>query len=168
MEAKYILTYRISVILAFSFLFLFFATYSKTTITFSIAIGIAFISVILLAIKIRKTGVFLKYACYFNIIGATLCIYILFQTPTQPHISDGFWMIINIIFAFYTINKNWAAYITIAHTISISIFFYFNFEKQLEILHAINEFQLKSILINTLICLIMIFLFFWQNNNILL
>jgi len=162
-QARYILSFKICIFLAFSLglltiiLFSFYGPiYSKITF-------IGFLGVLIAYQLIKRTRDHRKFVLSFNIFGAVLCQLTLYTLKDQPHISDGLWMIINIIFAFKTLNKYWATLISLVHTLSFTLFFYFFYNDQLHLIRDLNQHQIIATSINVLICFFIIFYLCWQN-----
>ena len=124
-QARYILSFKICLFLTFSLGLLTIILFSFYGEIYSRITFVGFIGVLTAYILIKRTKDHRKFVLSFNIFGALLCQLSIYYIKDQPHISDGLWMIINIIFAFNTINKKWAAIITIIHTLSFTLFFYF-------------------------------------------
>ena len=162
-QARYILSFRICLFLTFSLgllsviLFLFYGP------IYSLLTFIGFLGVLSAYFFIQKTGDLRPFVLGFNLFGALLCQLTLFLIKDQPHISDGLWMIINIIFAFNTVDKRWASFITIVHTISFTLFFSFFYNDQLHLIRDLNQEQITATSINVLICFFIIFYLCWQN-----
>jgi two-component sensor histidine kinase len=162
-QARYILSFRICLFLIFSLglltiiLALFYGPiYAIVTFT-------GFIGVVISYILIQKTGDHRRFVLSFNLFGAFLCQLTLYMIEDQPHISDGLWMIISILFAFNTIDKRWATFITLLHTISFSLFFYFFYNDQIHLIKYLNHGQIVATSVNVLICFFIIFYLCWQN-----
>lgn len=162
-EAHYILSYKICLFLIFSLGLLGISLYFFYGPIYSIITFTGFIGVLVAFLLIRKTGNHKKFALSFNIFGALLCQLTLYAIDDQPHISDGLWMIINILFAFNTIDKKWASVIAIFHGISFSLFFYLYYNDQIRLIKYLNQEQIIATTINVAICFFIIFFLCWQN-----
>lgn len=162
-EAHYILSYKICLFLIFSLGLLGISLYFLYSPIYSIITFTGFIGVLIAFFLIRKTGNHKKFALSFNLFGAILCQLTLYAINDQPHISDGLWMIINILFAFNTLDKKWASLITIIHGVSFSLFFYFYYNDQIRLIKYLNQEQIIATTINVAICFFIIFFLCWQN-----
>ncbi len=162
-QARYILSFKICLFLTFSLGLLTIILFSFYGEIYSRITFVGFIGVLTAYILIKRTKDHRKFVLSFNIFGALLCQLSIYYIKDQPHISDGLWMIINIIFAFNTINKKWAAIITIIHTLSFTLFFYFFYNDQLHLIRDLNQQQITATSINVLICFFIIFYLCWQN-----
>jgi len=162
-QARYILSFRICLFLSFSLALLAIVLALFYGPMYSVITFIGFLGVLAAYFFIQKTGDHRQFVFSFNLFGALLCQLTLYAIKDQPHISDGLWMIINILFAFYTINKYWATFIAILHTVSFSAFFYFFYNEQLHLIKYLNHDQIVATSINVLICFFIIFYLCWQN-----
>ncbi len=162
-EARYILSYKICLFLIFSLSILSVVLYFFYGPIYSIVTFTGFIGVLVSFLFIHRTGHHERFALWFNLFGGVLCLLTLFAIDDQPHISDGLWMIINIIFAFNTISKKWASFIAIVHGLSFSGFFLFNYNHQIHLIKYLNHEQIVGTAINVLICFFIIFFLCWQN-----
>lgn len=162
-EAGYILTYKICLFLSVSLGLLYVILYFFYGPRYSIITFIGFLGALSSFIFVYRTGNHRKFALLFNLFGALLCQLTLYAIHDQPHISDGLWMIINILFAFNTLDKIWASIITVGHTISFSLFFYFYYNDQIHLIKDLNHGQIIATSINVLICFFIIFFLCWQN-----
>lgn len=162
-EARYILFYKTCVFLTFSLGLLSVVLYFFYGPLYTIITFTGFVGVFISLIFIHKTGNHNKIALSFNLFGALLCHLTLYAIKDQPHISDGLWMIINILFAFNTLEKKWASIITIAHGLSFFLFFLFFYNYQIDLIKHMNHEQIIGTSINVLICFFIIFFLCWQN-----
>lgn len=162
-EARYVLSYRICLFLSFSLGFLSIVLYFFYGPLYTIITFTGFLGVLISLIFIHKTGEHNKFALLFNLFGAFLCLLTLFAMKDQPHISDGLWMIINILFAFNTLKKKWATIITVVHGLSYFLFFLLFYNDQIDLIQHMTYEQIIGTSINVLICFFIIFFLCWQN-----
>lgn len=162
-EAHYILSYRTCLFLAVSLGILSILLYFYYGPIYSILTSTGFVGVMIAFVLIRKTSKYKEFAFYFNVFGAILCQLTLYVIPDQPHISDGLWMIINILFAFMTIKKESALVIAIIHGLSFFLFFYFFYNDQITLIQHLNHKQIIATSINVLSCFSIIIFLCWQN-----
>lgn len=162
-EARYILFYKTCVFLTFSLGLLSVVLYFFYGPLYTIITFTGFLGVFISLIFIHKTGNHNKIALSFNLFGALLCHLTLYAIKDQPHISDGLWMIINILFAFNTLDKKWASFIAITHGLSFFLFFLFFYNHQIDLIQHLNYEQILGTSINVLICFFIIFFLCWQN-----
>ncbi|MCE2743612.1 MAG: sensor histidine kinase [Fluviicola sp.] len=164
-EARYLLSYRMCLFLSISLglltiiLFLFYNQF------YSILTFTGFVSVFISFFFIRITGKYQTFALSFNLFAAFLCEFTLYAIKDHPHIIDGLWMIINVLFAFLTVSKRWAIAITAIHTISLS-YFYLNFyNEQIVLIKLLTQDQVIGNGLNIIICFSVILFLCWQSLN---
>jgi two-component sensor histidine kinase len=162
-EARYVLSYKICLFLTVALGILDVILYFYYGPIYTIMVSLGFIGVLVSLIFIYKTGNSNKFAFSFNIFGALLCQLTLYGISDQPHIVDGLWMIINILFAFHTIDKKWAAGITIIHGTSLFIFYLLFYNVQIHLIQLLTNEQIIGSALNVLICFFVIFYLSWQN-----
>lgn len=162
-ESKYMLAYRMSLFTGISvgmlaiILFLYFNI--MTGIVCMIACGLVTFSLI----SIRKTGNYYLQTLIFNTFGAFSCLYTLYFIDDQPHIVDVLWMIINIQFAYLVLSKKWGLILTILHGISITFFYTFFLQDQVQLLKALSTPQIYSTAFNVFLSFSIIGYLGWQN-----
>jgi two-component sensor histidine kinase len=155
-HARYLLAYRMCLFLTIILSVLGVLLYYFYGPEYSILTFLGLASVIISLVIIRKTGTYKSFSLFFCLFGMLLCQLTLFVVHDQPHIVDGLWMIINIQFAFLTINKKWGIFIALGHGIAISLFYYFLFNEQIELLRLLDSEQLFGMAINVLFCFLII------------
>jgi two-component system, sensor histidine kinase PdtaS len=156
-EAKYILAYKTCLFLIFALSVLSAMLYFFYDPIYSIMTLLGFLGVSIAFFFIRKTGNFKAFALGFNIFGGFLCQLTLFTIKDQPHLVDGIWMIINIIFAFLTIEKKWASLIAIVHGLSYSFFFIVFYNDQITLIKHLSYEQLIATAFNVFVCFFIIY-----------
>jgi two-component sensor histidine kinase len=129
----------------------------------SIVTIFAFFTLIAVLIYIRKTGNYFVPVFIFNVIGLLGCLVVLFGVKDQPHIIDGLWMIINILFVFLVLGYRWGLVFAIIHTVSITLFYLFFLEEQVELLMRLTPQQIYSTSVNVLLSFSIIAYLGWQN-----
>ncbi|MBI1835674.1 MAG: sensor histidine kinase [Flavobacteriia bacterium] len=164
-EARYVLSYRMCLFLSIALGSLFIILYIFYNEMYSILTFIGFLSVFISFFFIRLTGKYQTFALSFNIFAAVLCEFTLYAIKDQPHIVDGLWMVINILFAFMTVTKRWALIITVFHTLSLSFFFLTFYNEQIVLIKLLNEQQVIGNALNIIICFSVILFLCWQNIN---
>ncbi len=162
-EAGYVLTYRMCIFLWFTLGILGVILIVYYGPLFSIMSFIGFAAVGFCFWYIRKTGRYKIPSLLFNLLGALLCQVTLFGIVGQPHLIDGLWMIINIMFVFMTVNKTWGILISLLHGITLSSFYYFKFEEQIPLIQNLTDEQLFGVSVNVMLCFLIIFYLSWQN-----
>jgi len=162
-EATYILAYRMSLFLTVVLGILGIILTVDYGIKFSIFSFIGFFVSLISVIHIRKTGKYKSFTLYFNIFGAIMCLITLFAIEGQPHLIDGLWMIINILFTFMSVGKKWGIFIALVHGISLSMFYFFYFNSQIPLIHNLTNDQLFGLSINVFLCFMIIFYLSYQN-----
>lgn len=162
-EAKYILAYRMNIFMMVSLGLLGLILFSFYGPEFSIMTFIGFVSVSISWYYIRKTGNYRPFTIFFNSLGAILCLATLFLIKGQPHVIDGLWMIINILFAFLTLSKFWGIAFFVIHSISLSFFYAFMSHGQVALLQEMTPEQSIGLGVNSFVCFVIIFYLSWQN-----
>jgi two-component system, sensor histidine kinase PdtaS len=156
-EAKYILAYKTCLFLTFALGLLTLMLYSFYGLLYAIMCCLGFLAVTIAFVFIRKTGNFKAFALGFNLFAAFICQLTLYAIKDQPHLVDGIWMIINIIFAFLTIEKKWASLITIFHGLSFSFFYITFYNEQIILIKQLTTQQLFATGFNVFICFFIIY-----------
>lgn len=162
-EAKYLLAYRMSLFLSImlsilSVMFLFFFDLKYAIFTFA-----AFLGIFIGLIVIITTGKYKSIILIFNLFAAFLCELTLYSIPDTPHLADGFWMMVNIVFAFLTISVFWSTIIAVTHIVSTFIFYLFFYNEQIELIAKLNEDQLVGFGLNILFSFSILAYLSWQN-----
>lgn len=162
-EAGYVLTYRMYIFLWFTLGVLGVILFVYYGPLYSVMSFIGFAAVTVSFWFIRKTGRYKRSSAVFNLLGAVLCQVTLWGIVGQPHLIDGLWMVINIMFVFMTVNKAWGIGISLLHGVALSSFYYFNFESQIPLIEQLTDEQLFGVAINVMLCFMIIFYLSWQN-----
>lgn len=162
-EARYILAYRMNLFMMVALFLLGTILYSFYGPVFSVMTFIGFVAASVSWFYIRRTANYRPFTIFFNSLGAVLCLATLFLIQGQPHIIDGLWMIINILFAFLTLNKYWGITFFVIHSLSLSYFYAFMSHGQVQLLQEMSTEQSIGLGVNTLVCFIIIFYLSWQN-----
>lgn len=162
-EARYILAYRMNLFLMISLGFLSVVLYTFYGPIHSVMTFIGFIFVAVSLMLIRKTKKYRFFTIMVNLMGGSFCILTLYVVDDQPHVVDGLWMTINILFAFLALGKYWGIALSLVHACVLSMFYIFNFSGQLEIMQAMTDEQLIGLGVNAIICFLIIMYLSWQN-----
>ena len=162
-EAAYILAYRMSLFLSAVLSVLAVVLVADYGLKYSVLSILGFIVVFFSFLRIRKTGKFKSFTLYFNLFGAVMCLITLYGIQGQPHLIDGLWMIINIMFTFMAVGKNWGVFIALVHGISLSSFYYLNFNSQIPLIQNLTADQLFGVSINVFFCFMIVFYLSYQN-----
>ena len=162
-EANYVLAYRMSLFLSLtlgslSLVFLFFFDLSFVIFTFA-----AFLSILIGFFVIYNTGKYRATMLCFNIIAALLCQITMYAIPNTPHLADGFWMIVSIVFSFLTIKTSYAVIISVFHTISTFVFYALFYNKQILLIKLLNQEQLFGFGLNIMFSFSILAYLTWQN-----
>lgn len=162
-EAGYILAYNMSLFLTAVLGILGIILIVDYGLKYSILSFLGFFVVLLSFVHIRKTGKYKSFTLYFNLFGAIMCLITLFGIQGQPHLIDGLWMIINILFTFMSVGKKWGVFIALIHGISLSMFYFFTFNTQIPLIHDLSNDQLFGVSVNVFFCFMIIFYLSYQN-----
>lgn len=162
-QTRLMLAYRMSLFLAIVIGILSIVLFIYFHIAVASLTLIAFFSILVATIYIYRTGKFRIPTIIFNIIGAICCAIPLFFIPNQPHFLNGFWMIINILFAFIVIGARWGITFTVIHAIGQSVYFYYFLDDQMEVIRNLTHEQLIATVVNCILCFIIIGYLGWEN-----
>lgn len=162
-QAKYILTYRMSLFLSMTIAFLDVVLFIYFNFITGIIAFISLIFVVWAIYRIRKTGEYFVPTLIFNIIGLISCQATLYLVKDQPHIVDIAWMVINILFAFLVLGERWGMIISVIHGLSVTLFYTFFLEDQIKLLQQLSPEQIYSTSINIFLCFTIISYLSWQN-----
>ena len=159
-ETRFLLAYRMSLFLSIAIGILSIVLF----IYFSIAVAsitlLAFLTVLVTTIYIFKTGKFRLPTIIFNVVGALCCTVTLFFVHNQPHFLDGYWMTINILFAFIVLGARWGLAFTLFHATAQSVYF---LDPQMEIMRNLTHEQLTATIINCILCFAILGYLGWEN-----
>lgn len=162
-ETKLLLAYRMSLFLTIAIGILTIVLFIYFSIVIACVTLSAFISVLVTTAYIYRTSKFRIPTILFNIIGAVCYISTLFFIHNQPHFLDGFWMTINILFAFIVLGARWGIGFTLFHAACQSVYFYYFLDDQMQIMRDLTHEQLVAIVINCLLCFSIIGYLGWEN-----
>lgn len=162
-ETRLTLAYRMSLFLAISIGILSIVLFIYFDVEVAFVTLIAFFSISVATIYIYRTGKFRIPTIIFNLIGAISCTIPLFILDDQPHFLNGFWMTINILFAFIVIGAKWGIGFTVFHAICQSVYYYYFLDEQMEIMRNLTHEQLIATIINGAICFLIIGYLGWEN-----
>lgn len=161
-EAKYVLSYRVSLFMTISLfiltinLILFFHFY------FYLLATISFVLSLTSFILIRKTGKYKVFITVFNVMGFLICEASIHLIKDQPHVSDMMWMIVNIMMFFMTTSRRLAVVVATLHIISVVYFHGFLYADQLQYIKALTGRQLIGLTTNIGIVFFMMTYLSWQ------
>lgn len=162
-EANYILAYRMMLfisialfILGLVLMFYFDAYLSTMTFVGLFASSFCFY-------YIKKTGRYKGVVLFFNLLGFILCQITLFLVKEQPHLIDGLWMIINVMFAFMSLNKFWGISFSLLHGFTLSTYYFLFFNEDIKLLKLMTNEELFGLAINVLVCFFIITYLAWQS-----
>lgn len=162
-ESKYMLAYRMSLFTGISVGLLGVILFIYFNVMTGIVCLLACLLVIFSLVSIRRTGNYYIQTLVFNVFGAFACLYTLFFIDDQPHIVDVLWMIINIQFAYLVLGKKWGLILTLVHGFSITIFYTFFLQDQVQLLKALSVPQIYSTAFNVFLSFSIIGYLGWQN-----
>lgn len=160
---KLTLAYRMSLFLGIAIGILSIVLFIYFHIAVASITLIAFFTILVATIYIYRTGKFRLPTIIFNMIGAISCAIPLFVLDNQPHFLNGFWMTINILFAFIVIGARWGIGFTIFHAICQSVYYYYYLDEQMEIMRNLTHEQLIATVVNCVICFLIIGYLGWEN-----
>ena len=162
-EAKYHLAYRMSLFLSLTLGALCCVFFFIFEIKYSIFTFAAFTGILFVFIHIFRTGKFKKTILIFNLFAAFLCQLTLYAVPNTPHLADGFWMMVNIVFAYLTVSVFWATIISVIHIISTFVFYLLFYNDQINLISELNQGQLVGFGLNIIFSFSILAYLTWQN-----
>lgn len=122
------------------------------------------VTLMMLGILIRSKDYKLT-AYIFSLTGVTLCIYTLLGFPEAYHFVDSLWMIVIILYTYFTLGKFWGNVALTLNLIAITIFILFYLNLSLDLIPKLTEAELWAHTINVLICGICIAFLIYQFLN---
>ncbi len=162
-EARYHLAYRMSLFLTLALGLLSVVFFLFFDVKFSAITFVAFVGILFGFITIRRSGKFKGTVLLYNLFAAVLCEITLYGIPNTPHLADGFWMMVNIVFAFLTISVFWAGLIAVVHIFSVFIFYLFFYNVQILLIETLTFTQIVVFSLNIIFTFAILAYLTWQS-----
>lgn len=159
-KTRYAIVWRLLLLFNLIFGVLTFTFSHSSKVAFYIYLSVFLLSLITTAfVKISNKFILPYYVFAFS---ASFLITISFvYLDNTLHYPDFFWIIAIILFAYIGLGKRWAIFFIIYHIGTISYFFIFALNRNLEKVTPVNSTQLFGILTEIFLCLFVIFYLFY-------
>ncbi|MBI3133223.1 MAG: sensor histidine kinase [Bacteroidetes bacterium] len=118
-----------------------------------------------LLIVMRVTKKFYVASIFFTLIGVSLCSSTMIFFQTSFHLVDTLWMIISILYAYFTLGKTWGNIALAANTAALVYFILFRLNDNLFSVKLLNQGEIISLCVNSCICSIIIAYLIYQFLN---
>ncbi|MBL7897170.1 MAG: sensor histidine kinase, partial [Crocinitomicaceae bacterium] len=149
--ARFNLNWNINFFLAFALpvlgmaLFLFKQpTYLPTLVGSTIPL----LNLFILKVTLRYTA----SSVLFTVFGVSLCIYTLIGYPTVFHLVDSLWMVITVLYAFFTLGKMWGNLVLSINISALVYFIFFQLNHNMQTREIMEEGELIAISFNAVVC----------------
>ncbi|MBK7129020.1 MAG: sensor histidine kinase [Crocinitomicaceae bacterium] len=150
-SARYKLVWRITLLLFIMLPFLW-TTLLITGDTVAIPAIIAWALNGIILFVLYKSRNYRLSAFIFSLIGTTFCSGILLGYPQIFHYVDSFWMMVLILFTYFTLGKFWGNIILIVNLTAVIVFILFFLNYSLSMINHLQDTELISKSIDVLIC----------------
>ncbi len=110
-----------------------------------------FLPIVSLAI-LKITRKYKVASIIFTIFGVFLCTYTLLGFPTVFHLVDTLWMVICVLYAFFTLGKIWGNLVLALNSAALVYFILFMLNTNMQTRVIMAEAELIGISFNTIIC----------------
>ena len=149
--ARFDLTWRITILFFFLLPILFISLYFFQEKTALPAFAGWCITILILATLVYTKDY--KVAAYmFSSFGVSLCIITLLAVPEAYHFVDSLWMIVMILYTYFTLGKAWGNLALILSLSAIIIFILYFLNLSLDLIPRLTEAELWSHTVNVFIC----------------
>ena len=88
----------------------------------------------------------------FTVFGVSLCIYTLIGYPTVFHLVDSLWMVITVLYAFFTLGKMWGNLVLSINISALVYFIFFQLNHNMQTREIMEEGELIAISFNAVVC----------------
>lgn len=150
-NARFELTWKINLFLSFVLPFLsaslyFFeqSAYIPTLLGWLTTLGI------LLTMRLTKT--YKQASVFFTLLGIILCAVTLLGIPEAYHLVDTLWMMIIILYAYFTLGKTWGNITLIANITTLIIFILYCVNSSLSVNTQLAKAERISLALNAGLC----------------
>ena len=149
--ARFNLTWRLNLILLIFLPFL-------AVVLFNLGENAAYPSLIgtIMCISVvfilKKTGAFLIPAIIYCVLGVLLCLYTLIFFPESYHFVDPAWMMIIILYAYFTLGKVWGTIILGSCLIGIIYYIQYVLNVNLDMTRNLGKEDAMALSINFMMC----------------
>lgn len=109
---------------------------------------------LLLTLKITQS--YIIPTIVFTVTGTLLSQYTYLLYPEAYHLNDTLWMIVIILFTFFTLGKIWGFIIIGANSIGVTYFISSIFNKNLNLITEVEQQDIMALSINFIICFFVI------------
>jgi two-component sensor histidine kinase len=154
-SSRFELTWRInlflSLVLPFLGLSLYFFDQPAYAPTF-----VGWLTTLFIVVLMRQTKSYKTASIIFSLLGVFLCTYTLLGIPTEFHLVDPLWMIICILYAYFTRGKIWGNITLTLCAAAIIVFVLFFLNENLNNIKDFTQGELISLAVNVAICCLII------------
>jgi len=154
-QARYNITWKVCVFLAvfLPILGIVLPTSDEVSVLPTL-FSAAVILTLLLILKIKKT--YYLPALFFSIIGSIITQFCLIFYTEAHHVVDTMWMMVIILFAFFTLGKIWGRIILFSNLLGILYFLCFVIKENLETINPLNNDGIIALSVNFAISFLLI------------
>lgn len=149
--ARFDLNWKINLFLAILLPFLALALYIFNQQAY-ITTLIGWSSCIAILVIMRTTGKFYFASIVFTLLGVGLCSSTLLFFQSSFHLVDTLWMIISILYAYFTLGKIWGNLALAANTGAVVYFILFQLNDNLQQVPLLSQGEIISLCVNGIIC----------------
>lgn len=154
-EARYNLTWKVCFFLALFMPILGIVLSSLGEISV-VPTFISTVVVFILLFFLKKTRSYLVPALFFSIMGTVLTQLTFIYYIESHHIVDTMWMMVIVLFSFFTLGKKWGVLITLFNLMGIIYFLFFVVRENLESVSVLRISDLIALSINFTIAFLLI------------
>ncbi|MBK9193254.1 MAG: sensor histidine kinase [Crocinitomicaceae bacterium] len=149
--ARFNLNWNINLFLAFALPVLAFALFLFDQPTYLPTLFGCFVPILILVI-LKTTGEYKTPSILFTVFGVVLCTYTLIGFPTVFHLVDTLWMVITVLYAFFTLGKVWGNAVLAVNSSAIIYFILVQLNYNMSTRIVMAEGELIALSFNTIIC----------------
>lgn len=165
-ETRSLLAYRMSLFMTVTIGLVAITSFVNFSSTVGLITIATFVLNLILLFYIRNANNSRIPSIIFCLFGAAVSIFMLYYIDRQPIILLGYWIVINIFFAFIVLGARFGILLTIAHATSVSFYYtIFDYKSYVNKINDINETpeQTISTVFNILVCFAIIAYINWMN-----
>ncbi|MFD1553079.1 hypothetical protein DNU06_12175 [Putridiphycobacter roseus] len=134
---------------------------------FPTLIGFLACTLVYVNLKIKKNHLFAAKAL--SIIGLILCQYTLIYFSTAYHFVDTMWIMVIVLYTYFTLGKIWGSTLLFANILGVSFYILFVLKDNIQNLKPLEQQDLIALTLNFIICTVLIsymmFQFIKLNKN---
>lgn len=150
-KARFELTRKINFFLSIVFPFLIVSLYIFDQMAYIPSI-IGWLASIGMLILMKRTGHYFAAALIFSLLGTTLCLITLLTIPQSFHLVDTLWMIICVLYTYFSLGKLWGNLILAINIGGLIWFIIMVLNISIELVNPLSTGELISLALNAAIC----------------